>query len=75
MKSYRGIYYDLSESIYSFEYDNLNREITDEEYNMVVHYACDLGVENAFIQTGGTASESFIPKFDCENIIGLTVKS
>ena len=51
-----------------FEYDNLNREITDDEYNMVVHYACDLGVVNAFIQTGGTSSESFIPKFDCDNV-------
>ena len=51
-----------------FEYDNLNREITDDEYNMVVHYACDFGVVNAFIQTGGTASESFIPKFDCDNV-------
>ena len=51
-----------------FEYDNLNREITDDEYNMVIHYACDLGVTNAFVQTGGTASESFIPKFDCENV-------
>lgn len=51
-----------------FEYDNLNREITDDEYNMVVHYACDLGVVNAFIQTSGTASESFIPKFDCDNV-------
>ena len=51
-----------------FEYDNLNREITDDEYNMVIHYACDLGVTNAFIQTGNTASESFIPKFNCENI-------
>ena len=51
-----------------FEYDNLNREITDDEYNMVIHYACDLGITNAFIQTGGTASESFIPKFDC-NIV------
>lgn len=49
-----------------FEYDNLNREITDDEYNMVIHYACDLGVTNAFIQTGGTADESFIPKFDCD---------
>ena len=51
-----------------FEYDNLNREITDDEYNMVIHYACDLGVTNAFVQMGNTASESFIPKFDCENV-------
>lgn len=51
-----------------FEYDNLNREITDDEYNMVIHYACDLGVTNAFVQMGNTASDSFIPKFDCENV-------
>ena len=50
----------------SFQYDNLNREITDDEYNMVIHYACDLGVDNAFVQMGGTADESFIPKFDCD---------
>ena len=50
----------------SFQYDNLNREITDDEYNMVIHYACDLGIENAFVQMGGTADESFIPKFDCD---------
>ncbi len=50
----------------SFQYDNLNREITDDEYNMVIHYACDLGVSNAFVQMGGTADESFIPKFDCD---------
>ena len=47
----------------SFEYDNLNREITDDEYNMVIHYACDLGVENAFVQEEGTVDESFIPEF------------
>lgn len=51
-----------------FEYDNLNREITDDEYNMVVHYACDLGVNNAFIQMGETAVESFIPNFNCDNV-------
>ena len=51
-----------------FEYDNLNREITDDEYNMVIHYACDLGVTNAFVQMGNPASDSLIPKFDCENV-------
>ena len=51
-----------------FEYENLNRKITEEEYNEVVNYACDLGITNAFIQEGDTASISFIPKFNCDSI-------
>lgn len=46
----------------------LNRKITEEEYDEVVDYAIDLGVENGFIQEGETASESFIPAFDIEGI-------
>lgn len=47
------------------EYDNLNRKVTDDEYDEVVNYAYDLGVRMAFIQEGETQSESFIPDFDC----------
>lgn len=47
---------------------SLNRRITDEEYNAIIDYAISLGIENAFIQEGGTSSESFIPKFDYEGI-------
>lgn len=47
---------------------SLNRRITDEEYNAVIDYAISLGIENAFIQEGGTSSESFIPDFDCEGV-------
>ena len=46
------------------KYSNLNRKVTDEEYNSVVNYALDLGVKNAFIQEGEAASESFIPQFN-----------
>lgn len=49
-------------------YNNLNRKITEEEYNEVVNYAVDLGIKNAFIQEGGTSDESFIPDFN-KNII------
>ena len=45
-------------------YPNLNRKLTDEEYNEVVDYALSLGVNNAFIQEGEAADESFIPDFD-----------
>ena len=46
------------------KYSNLNRKVTDEEYNSVVDYALDLGVKNAFVQEGEAASESFIPNFN-----------
>ena len=45
-------------------YRELNRKLTRYEYDQVVEYARSLGVENAFIQVGGTASESFIPEFE-----------
>lgn len=43
----------------------LNRRITKREYEKVVEHALAIGVENAFIQEGKTAVESFIPAFDC----------
>lgn len=45
------------------EYDFLNRKISNDEYDSVISYAIDLGVQNAFIQEGVTQSESFIPDF------------
>lgn len=50
------------------ENKNLNRKVTEEEYDALVNYAVDLGVENGFIQEGDTAKESFIPKFDFTGI-------
>lgn len=48
------------------KYKNLNRKVTDKEYDEVVDYAVDLGVTNAFIQDGETQMESFIPQFNCD---------
>lgn len=50
------------------DYPELRRRVTDREYDELVDYAIDLGVENGFIQEGETAEESFIPTFDCEGI-------
>ena len=47
-------------------YPELKRKITQREYDKVVDYAIDIGIENAFIQEGDTAKESFIPDFSDE---------
>lgn len=49
-------------------YEELQRKVTDTEYDEVVDYAIEIGVENGFIQEGETASDSFIPDFSCEGI-------
>ena len=46
----------------------LNRKVTKREYERLLDYALSLGVENAFIQEGETAKESFIPAFDSEGL-------
>lgn len=50
------------------EWPELNRTVTEEEYNAVVDHALAIGIENGFIQEGETAMESFIPEFDFEGV-------
>lgn len=47
----------------------LARAVTDREYGKLVDYAQRLGVENAFVQEGSSASESFIPPFDLTGVL------
>lgn len=54
-------YTPLAENL---KFPNLSRRVTKREYGKVVDYAISLGVENAFIQEGRAAEESFIPDFD-----------
>ena len=49
-------------------FPELNRKITEEEYDELIDYAIDLGIEQGFIQEGETAEESFIPAFDCQGV-------
>ena len=46
----------------------LNDRVTQREYDRLVDYAIGLGVEKAFIQDGESATDSFIPQFDCEGV-------
>ena len=49
-------------------HNQLGKTITPSEYDELVDYAIDIGVENGFIQEGETAKESFIPAFDNEGV-------
>ena len=51
------------------KYPELNRKITAREYEWMIDYALDLGIENGFVQEGETAKESFIPAFDGEGFL------
>jgi len=48
------------------KWPEINQCVTEEEYDELVDYAIEIGVENGFIQEGETAEESFIPAFDNE---------
>ena len=46
----------------------LRRRVRRKEYDALVDEAIRIGVENAFIQEGSAADESFIPAFDYEGV-------
>ena len=50
------------------EYPELQRRVTGAEYDELVDFCVDLGMENAFVQEGEAAEESFIPAFDGEGV-------
>jgi len=50
------------------DYPEINKILTNNEYDEVINYAIELGINNGFIQDGETANESFIPNFDNEGI-------
>lgn len=56
--------YTPPQNMEAIGFSELSRKVTKREYERVIDYALDIGVENAFIQEGATAGESFIPDFD-----------
>ncbi len=48
---------------------NLARGVTDEEYDLVLDHADDLGFDRMWWQQGGTVSESFVPAFDATGVL------
>ena len=50
------------------EFPELNRRITDAEYERAVNYMMDSGIEDGFIQDKESADSEFIPDFDCSGV-------
>lgn len=50
------------------KYPELNRKVEENEYEEVIDFAIENGIENGFVQGGEAASESFIPEFDYRGV-------
>lgn len=50
------------------KFPELARRVTKREYEKLIDYAIELGVEHAYIQEGKTAKKSFIPDFTLESV-------
>lgn len=44
-------------------FPELKKKLNPKMYDAILDYAAEIGIENAYIQEDGTASESFIPDF------------
>jgi len=51
------------------KFPELAERVDPLQYEELIDYAVDLGVENAFTQEGEAADESFIPPFDLEGVM------
>lgn len=50
-------------------FPELSERVRDKDYRRLVAYAVRLGIENAYVQEGGAAEESFIPPFDLTGVL------
>ncbi len=48
--------------------DQLNRRLTQEEYDQVCDHLMDLGLEDGFVQELSSSDEKYIPKFDLSGV-------
>lgn len=57
--------YTIMENI---KYKELNQKVKDKDYNNIIEYMLNLGIQNAFCQLSNTSSKKYIPNFDLEGI-------
>lgn len=51
------------------EYKEINRSLTQREYDKVVNHILDLGLDKIFVQELEAASDEFIPDFDFTGVV------
>lgn len=66
---YLSIMNQYTPVITSDKYPELNMRPSDREYEKLIDFALSLGVKNAYIQQGGSASREFIPKFGKNTVL------
>lgn len=49
-------------------YEELNRRVTDEEYQEIEEYLFESGIEDGFVQEAESADEGYIPSFDLSGV-------
>jgi len=56
-------------NIKKLKYKELNDKVTKEEYDSIIDYAIELGIENCFVQEDESQSKSFVPNFKGDKLI------
>lgn len=49
-------------------YPEINKSLNPKHYDSLVSYACEIGVENGFIQEDGANVKDFVPSFNLEGV-------
>lgn len=50
------------------KYNEINKNVPNNEYEELINLAIDLGIKNGFMQEGETQKTSFIPEFDTTGV-------
>ena len=50
------------------DYPELQRQVTEKEYDALVDYFCDLELENGFVQEHSSATSDYTPNFDLRGL-------
>ena len=57
------------------QYPEINKNVSEREYDELIEYALSIGIKNAWMQEDGVAKESFIPAFDLSGVYPSDIKN
>ena len=57
------------------QYPEIDKTVSEREYDELIEYALSIGIKNAWMQEGGVAKESFIPAFDLRGVYPSDIKN